>query len=144
MGQQRAQADGYTIDKVVFRGYKASDQLQAMHDQAIKSRTKLRLESEGVEQEQQLLELKLGRGMERAAKEQEMERGNKQHALEIEAQAHKQKLAQQAERLALEREHERLQADQQLAFLQQLSTAGVDLTKYLCSKNQQPDSIKVV
>jgi len=32
---QRAQRIGYTISKVVYRGYKASDKLQQMHDNAI-------------------------------------------------------------------------------------------------------------
>lgn len=142
--QQRAAAVGFTIDKVVFRGYKASDQLQAMHDQAIKTRTKLRLESESVEQEQELLEMKLGKQLERASKEQEMERGTKLHALEISAAAHKQRVAHQAEELEMNREHAKKEQEQELVFLQTLSSAGVDVTKYLCSKNQRPDSVKVV
>jgi len=142
--QQRAAAVGFTIDKVVFRGYKASDQLQAMHDQAIKTRTKLRLESESVEQEQELLEMKLRKQLERASKEQEMEKGRKMHALDIDAAAHKQRVAQQAETLQMKLAHAKQEQDQELAFLQTLSAAGVDVTKYLCSKNQQPDSVKVL
>lgn len=142
--RQRAEAIGFTIDKVVFRGYKASDQLQAMHDQAIKTRTKLRLESDTVEQEQQMLEMKLGKSLERVAKEQEMEREKQNYQLEAQAAAHKQRIAEQATELQMKREHRRLEQEQELAFLQTLSTAGVDLTRFLCSKNQQPDSVKVL
>lgn len=43
---QRAEKIGYRISKVVYRGYYASDKLQAMHDNAIECRTRLRLEAE--------------------------------------------------------------------------------------------------
>jgi len=142
--QSRAKAVGYVIDKVVFRGYKASDQLQQMHDQAVKMRTKLRLDSEAQEQEQQLLEMKLAKSMERAEKEHEMSRSNQRHELAIQAEEHKQKMRQQAEEMHAQLEQKRLQVDQETAFLTALADKGVDLTKYLCSKNEKVESLKVM
>ena len=43
----RASQNGYRVNKVVYRGYAAPDRLQAMHDQAIESRTRLQLERMG-------------------------------------------------------------------------------------------------
>lgn len=41
----RAEAIGYRIRKVVYRGYEANPRLQAMHDEAIERRTGLQLEA---------------------------------------------------------------------------------------------------
>jgi len=65
---QRSQRIGYTVSKVVYRGYKASDKLQQMHDSAIESRTSLRLEAENEEQAQRLADLKLQKELERSKK----------------------------------------------------------------------------
>ncbi len=56
---QRADKIGYRINKVVYRGYYASDKLQAMHDGAIECRTKLHLEAETERQAQELADMKL-------------------------------------------------------------------------------------
>lgn len=69
---ERAGTIGSKINKVVFRGYKASEQLQAMHDSAIKTRTKLNLEARTAEQQQQIEDLKLQAKLSRATKEREV------------------------------------------------------------------------
>ena len=56
---------GYTIRKVVYRGYVASQSLQATHDDAVQTRTHLRLKTEAEEQEQKLKKFKLKREKER-------------------------------------------------------------------------------
>lgn len=56
---------GFTITKVVYRGYVASASLQATHDDAVQTRTHLRLRTEAEEQEQRLQEFKLKREKER-------------------------------------------------------------------------------
>merc|ERR1719160_2450265 len=66
----RAKSVGFVIDKVVFRGYKASSQLQAMHDKAVAMRTKLRLEQAEQEQAELLQSLKIAKQLERAEQEQ--------------------------------------------------------------------------
>jgi len=57
----RASRIGYKINKVVYRGYLAGDKLQAMHDDAIQARTRLKLESETERQAQELADLRLSR-----------------------------------------------------------------------------------
>ena len=51
--------------QVVYRGYVASQSLQATHDDAVQTRTHLRLRTEAEEQEQKLQEFKLKREKER-------------------------------------------------------------------------------
>ncbi len=41
--QERCTRIGYEVSKVVFRGYNASPKLQAMHDNSIAARTKLKI-----------------------------------------------------------------------------------------------------
>merc|ERR1719326_1535180 len=48
----RAEMIGYKVTKVVFRGFQAGAKLQAMHDDAIQERTRLRLLEETQAQEQ--------------------------------------------------------------------------------------------
>lgn len=129
----RAKNVGFCIDKVVFRGYKASSQLQAMHDKAVSQRTKLRLESEAQEQELSLTEMRLSKSMERAAQEQEMAKNQQKHELDMAEALHRQKM-----------EHKKAEHAQEVEFLSHLATKGVDLTRYLVSKNQQTESVKVV
>ncbi|XP_074658375.1 uncharacterized protein LOC141911275 isoform X2 [Tubulanus polymorphus] len=74
---------GYEITKVVFRGYFASKMLQDMHDNAMKERTKLKIMSETVEQEEHLTDMKL---------KNETERAEQERAMEIDKLTHTQKL----------------------------------------------------
>ena len=61
----RAKHIGYTITKVVYRGYEASRALQATHDDAVRTRMKLKLDAESEEQEQSIMEFRLKREKER-------------------------------------------------------------------------------
>merc|ERR1711976_247404 len=70
---ERAAKIGYTITKVVYRGYEASDQLQMMHNAAIEQRTQLRLNGETEEKRQELEDLKLQKDVERSIRRQELE-----------------------------------------------------------------------
>jgi hypothetical protein len=133
--QQRASAIGYSISKVVFRGYKASEQLQAMHDQAIKSRTQLRLESDTAEQEQNMEDLKLKKTLERSEKQRRMEAEQRAHLLSMQAKDHAEKLRQQAEEARSAHEQQHTAQGQRLEFLSALSKEGVELTKYLVAES---------
>ena len=64
----RAETVGYRINKVVFRGYQASEKLQLMNDNAIERRTKLRLEDESERQLQLLEDMKLEKRFDRSQK----------------------------------------------------------------------------
>ena len=61
----RAKHIGYTVSKVVYRGYVASTALQATHDNAVSTRMSLKLDAESEKQEQALKEFRLKREKER-------------------------------------------------------------------------------
>jgi regulator of protease activity HflC (stomatin/prohibitin superfamily) len=94
----RAKSIGFEITKVVFRGYGAPQRLQKMHDDAIERRTKLALERENEEQEQQLQDLKLDRENERLCKRRQMETATKTHELELQRAAHEAKQREHADK----------------------------------------------
>jgi hypothetical protein len=149
---QRAERIGYRINKVVYRGYHASSKLQSMHDGAIESRTKLRLEAETERQAQELADLKLERESARALKRQEMEEAGVNHANRLKRLAHDEQLSQkqsehgrrmEARRSANEVELTRLRESnrERLAFLQSMQSMQVDLTRYLVAQYQNPDRV---
>eukprot|EP01137_Pigoraptor_chileana_P029254 Opistho-2@14240 len=151
----RSKRIGYNITKVVYRGYHSAN-LQGMHDTAIESRTRLRLEAETEAQSQTLADMKLSKQMERARMEQSMEVDASEHSLKIQAQQaahdlrcdheqHEERLRQKSAEAAKEIEHLRLKNAEQLAFLDSLRNMGVDLTSYLVSQHVHPDKVyKVV
>merc|ERR1719183_1068754 len=70
---------GFEVTKVVFRGYGAPQRLQKMHDDAIERRTKLALDRENEDQEQELLDMKLEHEEDRLRKRRQMEAATKTH-----------------------------------------------------------------
>jgi len=160
---QRAEKIGYRITKVVFRGYYASDKLQAMHDNAIECRTRLILEADTEKQAQELADLKLKRELERAATRQQMEEAETQHQNRIKQLEHDADLAQREtdqkqlleakwreEEIAAEvkrrqntiaLEHERAMHEEQTGFFARMRELQVDLTRYLVAQYQNPDKV---
>lgn len=160
---QRAEKIGYRVNKVVYRGYYASEKLQAMHDSAIECRTRLRLEAETEKQEQELIDLKQAREQERMVRQQEMEETGTRHQLKL-SQLTNQSILEQKEadlgqeleskrrtadldaethkrRLVLEREHEQAIHEEQTAYYARMRDLQVDLTRYLVAQYQNPDKI---
>jgi hypothetical protein len=138
----RAAQNGYRINKVVYRGYGAPDRLQAMHDQAIESRTKLQLERATEQQAQELEDFKLNAQMNRATKrrteqtnevEAEIELARRRQEAERQQKEADRTAARDQRRKDAEAELEvRKQADdRQRAHLAALKDMGVDLTAYL-------------
>merc|ERR1719473_2223793 len=76
---ERANAIGFNISKVVFRGYLAPQRLQKMHDDAIEKRTRLVLERESEVQEQKLKDERLAKEEERQTTMRSMERAQADH-----------------------------------------------------------------
>jgi len=74
---------GYSIDRVVFRGYVAPDPLQKMHDKAIEKRTSLSLQKETEEEEQRMADFRLRKESERVAQEQKLAMEKLSHELEM-------------------------------------------------------------
>ena len=160
---QRAEKIGYQINKVVYRGYYASDKLQKMHDDAIECRTQLRLAAETERQSQELADMKLTGEFERAATRQEMEEAETKHQNRLHELAHEAKLHQREaeEKLVFETkrrdedlgidvkrqqnvvalEHERALHEEQAGFYAKMRELQVDLTRYLVAQYQSPDKV---
>ena len=130
---------GYRINKVVYRGYTASDKLQTMHDHAIETRTRLVLETEIEHQQQELTDLKQTREHQRAAQERREEERTQQHLLDQTQKQHDQDLAFLREQQAAEKKHR-----EEILHLKQeewnhLKELGIDLTAVLVAKEHNPD-----
>jgi hypothetical protein len=148
----RAERIGYRINKVVYRGYHASEKLQAMHDNAIETRTRLRLESETEQQAQELADLKLERESHRAAMRQKMQEEELQHQNQLKRMSHdellREKAAEQETELAhrrrtdeLARVHKEEMNGADLSQLDAMKALGIDLTRYLIAQYQHPDRL---
>ena len=160
---QRAEKIGYGITKLVYRGYYASDKLQAMHDTAIECRTKLHLEEETERQAQEMADLKLAREQTRAAKRQEMEQEETVHrnrlgeletgaAIQRRDAEQKQALDARQREAALDIDtrrknndlaiaHDKAQHEEQIAHFTRMHALQVDLTRYLVAQYQNPDKV---
>lgn len=149
---QRGERIGYKINKVVYRGYHANDALQTMHDHAIETRTRLRLEAETENQAQELADMKLDRELGRAMQRQQMEEDELRHRNHLLAMEHEERMRQKeaeqqnetnARRMIneIEQEHLKAQNDEQTAFLHAMQEMKIDLTRYLVAQYQNPDRL---
>lgn len=148
----RSERIGYRINKVVYRGYVASNKLQTMHDDAIEKRTALKLEAETERQAQELADLKLQREAEREEIRRGMQREQAEHEqnlLQVQhdgdrerAEAeHKQEVAHKRELELTDVEHLRGENEERLRFLREIQGLQVDLTRYLVAQYQHPDRL---
>jgi regulator of protease activity HflC (stomatin/prohibitin superfamily) len=156
----RAERIGYRVNKVVFRGYHASAKLQAMHDGAIETRTRLQLEAVTEEQAQVLTDLKLAKDIERAEKRRETEAIEAEHKARLKRAEHDETVrslraeheetrargAEQQQALAARQaadahavQHAEAMKQQKLAYLTAVRGLQVDLTHYLTAKYRHPD-----
>lgn len=160
---RRSQRIGYQINKVVYRGYTAGTTLQAMHDGAIETRTRLKLEAETEDQAQELADLKLAREAARSEQRQAMETQQTEHAVQLKRLEHDEQLRRQgAERQAeteatrrtnevehenqreshrIELEHQQATDEEQARYLGTMREMQVDLTRYLVAQYQNPDRL---
>ena len=149
---RRAERIGYRINKVVYRGYVASQALQLMHDNAIEARTQLKLEAETEQQAQDLADLKLERAGQRAETQREMARQQADHERQLKQLSHEQQLREQqaeheldatAQRMLNEVELDQVRAKnaEQAGFLQSVKSMDVDVTRYLVAQYQNPDRL---
>lgn len=147
---QRADRIGYEVQKIVFRGYHSSEQLQIMQNSAIESRTQLRLNTEIEEQRQKLADLKVTKEQERTKLRQEMEKSKQdhkqkveqlkqQHTLEIEQLQHDQKLLIASQMTKARIDHQSEDDCHKIDHLNKLKDLNIDLTAYMT--NQQPPPV---
>ena len=158
----RAAHIGYTMEKVVFRGFQAGAKLQAMHDDAIQERTRLRLLEETQAQEQRAADLRLAAEQQRSAKEAQLKVEQTRLAAEIslkqqEAAIVEQRLVDTAAQERTKAEHETAVAklreqgeaevaiekarnEEQLRVMREMKAQGVDITKVLVAQHHQSDN----
>jgi len=142
---------GFSLLKIVYRGYSASDTLQSMHDTSIARRTQLKLDADtrAMELEQQARELQCKQDRSRAEQDLEAaERRHKNAMLDLEAEQqraakdadHTQALRHEAETARAALETARARNDEALRHDEGLTKLGVDLTQYLCVAGaREPD-----
>ena len=138
----RASQCGYRINKVVYRGYGATERLQQMHDQAIEARTKLQLERATEQQAQDLESFKLESQMLRAGKRRHEQTAEVAHQLELDKRKQEADLQAREALSNFQRQQQQLASEYQLEHhtrqdaherdhLAELRRMGVDLTAYL-------------
>jgi hypothetical protein len=138
----RAAQCGYRINKVVYRGYGATEALQQMHDQAIEARTRLKLDQATEQQAQDLEDFKLDCQIARAGKRRTEQGEEVEHDLALARKRQEAELRQREAQQALVREQKRQDAElqmelrrrqdaQQREHLAALAAMQVDLTAYL-------------
>lgn len=136
----RSKSIGFEITKVVFRGYGAPQQLQRMHDDAIEKRTKLSLDRESQEQEQQVQDMKLQREEQRLATRRQMESDAKRHelALQREVKQHGLELQRLAHEALVKEETEKQlkQLENLVSLKRQLELSADQVTSYVIAKAQ--------
>jgi hypothetical protein len=148
----RAERIGYRINKVVYRGYVASDTLQTMHDEAIEKRTGLKLEAETERQAQELADLKLEREAERDNQRRKLQHAQTEHeqrllqlqhdgARERQELDHRQQLAHKRDVELAEVDHLHGENEEHLRFLREIRGLQVDVTRYLVAQYQHPDRL---
>mmetsp|Transcript_26382 Transcript_26382/g.61572 ORF Transcript_26382/g.61572 Transcript_26382/m.61572 type:complete len:370 (-) Transcript_26382:469-1578(-) len=123
----RAEHIGYKMDKVVFRGFQAGAKLQAMHDDAIQERTRLRLLEETQAQEQRAMDLRLAAEQQRMTKEAQLKVEQARLESDISLSTQKAKLAEQRLIDEAEQERARLQQDTAIAELRAKGAAEAEI-----------------
>lgn len=148
--QQRSERIGYEVQKIVFRGYHSSEQLQMMQNSAIESRTQLRLNTEIEEQRQKLADLKVSKEQERTKLKQDMEKSKQdhrqkvdqlkqQHSLQLEQLQHDQKLLINSQMTKAKLDYQMETDSHRIDHLNKLKDLSIDLTTYMT--NQQPPPV---
>merc|ERR1719487_2186288 len=81
--QGRMKQTGFQLLKIVYRGYSTSQQLQAMHDEAIAKRTKLKLQADTRQMEQAQQSMELQCKQERAQQEMAVSEAEVRHEMSL-------------------------------------------------------------
>jgi regulator of protease activity HflC (stomatin/prohibitin superfamily) len=147
-----AERIGYRVNKVVYRGYLAPGKLQAMHDNAIETRTGLVLEAETEERRQEIIDFQQTHDHERATRDRKEEQRALDHQIKQTAQARDDDLTAQrekeeldllllAKRHATEEAHRHKLLELRAEEWQRLQESGADLTAVLVAQERNPDKL---
>lgn len=131
---RRIETIGYKLNKVVYRGYQTSHQLQAMQESAISARTKLRLEADTHRHEHENTRSMLIAKESQAVFKFSQEAKEAEHKALLAKMKADQELTTQKAQNELALEHLRAMNAERKEFLHNLAQMSVDLTKYLCAE----------
>lgn len=148
----RSKQIGYDISKVVYRGFHTHDKLQMLHDNAVKTRTNLKIAYEKEEREQEMTDMKLKNEKDRIQLEQRLEEENLKHqqAMETDRVKHKLMMELQKEKNARDvwiqentavLEGKKLQDSQTLKYYTSLHDLDVNLNEYIKAQAQRPQKV---
>jgi hypothetical protein len=148
----RAERMGYKINKVAYRGYVANPKLQAMHDNAIETRTQLTLHAETEAQEQELADLKQQRELNRNITLREEENAAAEHQRKLERMEHAEHLRLRGQEFEaeiknkkalneLELKHQEETNRERIKLYEGMTVAGIDLTQVLVAEHRNPDKL---
>eukprot|EP01086_Lenisia_limosa_P015762 TRINITY_DN5250_c0_g1_i2.p1 TRINITY_DN5250_c0_g1~~TRINITY_DN5250_c0_g1_i2.p1 ORF type:complete len:442 (-),score=103.23 TRINITY_DN5250_c0_g1_i2:26-1351(-) len=146
---EQASRVGYDVSKVVYRGYQASNALQAMHDQSIEARTELRLKADTDLQGEDLEDMRVARKEDRNKKVQSIEEAEVRHKISLAEMEHETDIKSQTQQAECDlikvkssntesRFHEDALDASKLKYYTELSNLGVDLTQFLVALNTCP------
>lgn len=132
---------GFRVDKVVYRGYQASETLQGMHNTAITERNNLKLRAEKEQQDIELTSHELDQETEMVKTSNTMELAAKEHEMTMskqvfDAELKNAQLSNQAKLSKL-----RADTDVEVEHLTNLREKGVDLTSYLMAGLERVDKV---
>jgi len=137
----RAKAIGFEVTKVVYRGYTASTELQAMQDRALRDRTKLRIDVEAEEQSQRLADLRLAKEHDRQKRTQEMQREAVEHDNAVLRMQNEEKLYEAKQIHDAKLAQEASENAHRLEYYKQLKELGVDVNAYLLANVTRPEKL---
>ncbi|KAK6989606.1 type II secretion system (T2SS) protein E N-terminal domain [Biomphalaria glabrata] len=146
---ERCPCIGYTVSKVVFRGYFAHEKLQKMHDMMIKRRTELRLQFDREVQEQTLIDKKLQADIDRLEQEQQIELENLlhvqkleltalQHSMSLEKESHEKHIEKKLQESKAKLEAKIVSDNLDFKHWNQLNQIHVDVNKVLEQQAAKP------
>jgi len=117
---------GFLVSNVMFRGFKASKQLQRQYDQEAELHASLETEKVKADQQQSMVDRELDNQKRRADQEHQIQSTQLTHQLEMQQRQHEADLNRQSQK-----------NNEMLELLTGLKRLDVDLTKFLCSDRGQ-------
>ncbi|KAK3238574.1 hypothetical protein CYMTET_51431 [Cymbomonas tetramitiformis] len=144
---QRAEAVGFCINKVIYRGYQGTDHMQKLHESSVKSRAELQVSAEEVSQKEKLKTLEEKSRAERAEAQRREEAASQEHIFKMELDKHRHNLElnnrkhEENLRQADEEHQQKLTqavsvAKEHINHLSSMKAAGVDITKLVIGQLQ--------
>lgn len=132
---------GFRVDKVVYRGYQASETLQKMHNTSITERNNLKLRAEKEQQDIELVSHELDQETEMVRTSNTMALAKQDHEMAMADQRFQSQLKKSRRENEAELARLRADTDVEMDHLAALKTKGVELTPYLLASLDHSDKV---